>query len=58
MARTPAWGAGGREFESPRPDVVREWIRMKFRMPQPEWPDYLCWGIIIVLLVIIHMAAT
>ncbi len=31
---------------------------MKFRMPQPEWPDYLCWGIIIVLLVIIHMAAT
>jgi len=26
-------------------------------MPHPELPDYICWAIIIALLVIIHMAA-
>ena len=37
---------------------MREWMRQKFRMPQPEWPDYLCWAIVIIILIIIHMAAS
>lgn len=57
MVRAPVWGTGGREFESPHPDV-KEWIQQKFRMPQPELPDYICWGIIIILLVLIHMAGS
>lgn len=36
---------------------MKEWAHQHFRMPQPEMPDYICWGIIIVLLVIIHFAA-
>jgi hypothetical protein len=30
---------------------------MKLRMPHPELPDYICWAIVIVLLILIHMAA-
>jgi hypothetical protein len=36
---------------------MREWARMKFRMPHPELPDYICWAIILVLLFIIHTLA-
>jgi hypothetical protein len=37
---------------------VKEWMHHKFRMPHPELPDYIAWSVIIVLLIIIHTAAS